>query len=60
MVNSQRVQAELWRKENAKWLLPIETNDVNESVELKRMENSFQLKDFYFKALEMLEQQKLQ
>lgn len=44
-------------KINAKWVLAIETNDVNESIELKSKENIFQLKDFYFKALEMIEQQ---
>ena len=57
MVDSQRVHAELWRKENFKWVLSIETNDVNESAELKSVENIFQLKDFYFKAREMMEQQ---
>jgi Uma2 family endonuclease len=58
MVDSQRVHVELWRKETSKWVLAFETNDVNESVELKSIGNTFQLQDFYFEALEMLEQQK--
>lgn len=59
MVDSQRVHVELWRKENSKWVLAFETNDVNESVELKSLENIFQLQDFYFEALEMMKQQQL-
>ncbi len=58
MVDSQRVHVELWRKETSKWVLAFETNDVNESVELKSIGNTFQLQDFYFEALEMLEQQR--
>lgn len=55
MVDSQRVHVELWRKENGTWLLATETNNVNDSVELKSIENTFPLQDFYFRALEMME-----
>lgn len=57
MVDSQRVHVELWRRENSKWVLAAETNDVNETIELKSIENLFQLHDFYFDALEMIKQQ---
>lgn len=57
MVDSQRVHVELWRRENSKWVLAAETNDVNETIELKSIENPFQLHDFYFEALEMIKQQ---
>lgn len=57
MVDSQRVHVELWRRENSKWVLAAETNDVNETIELKSIENLFQLHDFYFEALEMIKQQ---
>lgn len=56
-VDSQRVHVELWRRENSKWVLTAETNDVNEAIELKSIENIFQLEDFYFEALEMIQQQ---
>ena len=54
MVDSQRVHVELWRKENSKWVLAAETNDVNDAIELKSIENVFQIQDFYFEALEMM------
>lgn len=57
MVDSQRVHVELWRKENGKWMLATETNDINESVEFKSIENKFELRDFYFEALEMMAHQ---
>jgi Uma2 family endonuclease len=57
MVDSQRAHVELWRKENGTWMLVTETNDVNESVELKSIGNTFQLQDFYFEALEMIAHQ---
>ena len=57
MVDSVRVHVELWRKENGKWMLATETNDINESVELKSINNTFQLQDFYFEALEMMARQ---
>lgn len=57
MVDSQRVHVELWRKENGKWVLALESNDVNENVELKSIENNFGLQDFYFEALEMMKHQ---
>ncbi len=57
MVDSRRVHVELWRRENSKWVLAAETNDVNEAIELKSIENIFQLQDFYFEALEMIKQQ---
>lgn len=57
VVDSQRVHVELWRRENSKWVLASETNDVNETVELKSIENLFQLQDFYFETLEMIKQQ---
>lgn len=57
MVDSRRVHVELWRKENGKWVLASETNDINETIELKSVENLFLLQDFYFEALEMIEQQ---
>jgi len=57
MVDSRRVHVELWRKETGKWVLAAETNDVNETIELKSIENVFQLQDFYFEALELIQQQ---
>ncbi|MCW3106207.1 MAG: hypothetical protein JWQ09_713 [Segetibacter sp.] len=60
MVDSQRVHLELWRKENGTWMLVTEANDVNESVELKSIGNTFQLQDFYFEALEMILHQQQQ
>lgn len=57
MIDSQRVHVELWRKENNKWMLAAETNDVNETIELKSIENRFQIHDFYFEALEIIKQQ---
>lgn len=57
MVDSRRVHAELWRKENGKWLLAGETNDINESIELKSIENMFSLQDIYYETLEMIQQQ---
>jgi Uma2 family endonuclease len=57
MVDSQRVHVELWRKENGKWVLAAETNNVNDWIELKSIEDSFSLQDFYFEALEMIQQQ---
>jgi Uma2 family endonuclease len=57
MVDSRRVHVELWRRENSKWVLAAETNDVNEAIELKSIENIFQLEDFYFEALEIIQQQ---
>lgn len=57
MVDSGRVHVELWRKENGKWVLTAETNNVNETVELRSIEKLFSLQDFYFEALEMIEQQ---
>lgn len=59
MVDSQRVHVELWRKESSKWVLAAETNDVNETIELKSIGSAFPLQDFYFDALEMIEQQQL-
>ena len=58
MVDSQRVHVELWRRENGKWVLTKETNDVNDNIELKSLEGTFLLKDLYFDALEMIEQQR--
>ncbi len=57
MVDSRRVHVELWRKENGKWVLTSETNDVNKTIELKSIENSFSLQDLYFEALDMIELQ---
>lgn len=57
MVDSQRVHMELWRKENRKWVLAEETNEINETIELKSIENIFLLRDFYFDALEMIKHQ---
>ncbi len=57
MVDSRRVHVELWRKENHKWVLAAETNDVNQTIELKSIENTFSLQDFYFDTLKMMEQQ---
>jgi Uma2 family endonuclease len=58
MVDSQRVHVELWRNEAGKWVLAFETNDVNKSVELKSIDTTFDLQEFYFEALEMIGQQK--
>lgn len=55
MVDSQRVHVELWRKENNQWILAAETNDINQTIELKSINESFALSDFYFEALEMME-----
>jgi Uma2 family endonuclease len=57
MVDSRRVHVELWRKENGKWVLVTETNDINDSVELKSIGNTFGLEDFYFETLEMIAHQ---
>ena len=57
MVDSRRVYVELWRKENYKWVLAAETNNVNETIELKSVENTFLIQDFYFDTLEMIKQQ---
>ena len=54
MVDSQRVHVELWRKENSRWMLVMETNDVQEQIEFKSIENNFSLQDFYFEALQMI------
>ena len=58
MVDSQRVHVELWRRENGKWVLTKETNDVNDTIELQSIKGAFLLRDFYFEALEMIEQQR--
>lgn len=60
MIDSQQVYVELWRRENGKWVLATETANVNDEVELKSIGNSFLLKDFYFKALDMIEHQQKQ
>lgn len=57
MIDSQRVHVELWRKETNKWVLAAETNDVNETIELKSIESIFHLQDIYFEALEIIKQQ---
>ncbi len=57
MVDSRRVHVELWRRENGKWILAAETNDVKEIIELKKRWKHFSLQDFYFDALEMIERQ---
>ncbi len=57
MVDSRQVYVELWRKENGVWTLVSETNDINEMIELKSIENIFALQDFYFEALDMMEPQ---
>ena len=57
MIDSQRVHLELWRKENGKWVLATETNNVNEYIDLKSIESLYQLQDFYFDALEMIKRQ---
>lgn len=57
MVDSRRVYVELWRKENGKWVLAAETNDVNQTIEFKSIENVFPLHDFYFGTQELIEQQ---
>lgn len=57
LVDSQRVHVELWRKESGTWQLAAETNTVDDTIELKSIHNTFSLKDFYFKALEMMERQ---
>ncbi len=57
MVDSRRVHVELWRRENGRRLLAAETNDVNETIELKSIEGIFSLHDFYFDVLDMIEQQ---
>lgn len=54
MADSMRLHVELWRKENGRWILATETKDINESIELKSINNTFQLQDFYFEALEMM------
>lgn len=54
MVDSRRVHVELWQKTNKQWLLATETNDINDSIELKSIEESFSLNNFYFDALEMM------
>lgn len=58
MADSRRIHVELWRKEDGKWVLAAETNDVNETIEFKSIDTTFSLQDFYFEALEMIEQQK--
>jgi len=57
MVDSRQVYVELWRKENGVWTLVSETNNIDEMIELKSIENTFSLQDFYFRAIEMMEQQ---
>lgn len=57
MIDSQRIHVELWRKEDGKWVLAAETNEINKTVELKSLEIAFYLQDFYFESLEMMEQQ---
>ena len=57
MVDSQRVHVELWRKENTTWILATETNDVNDSIQLKSIGNNFKLNDFYYRALEMMDRE---
>ncbi len=57
MIDSRRVYVELWRKENEKWVLARETNDLNEKVELQSIESVFSMQDFYFRTLELIEQQ---
>jgi len=56
MVDSQRVHVELWRKKDGTWLLAAETNNANQTIELKSIENTFALNDFYYRAIEMMEQ----
>jgi Uma2 family endonuclease len=58
MVHSQRVHVELWRKEHGTWLLASESNDLNTALELKSIQNSFLLDDFYFRAIELIDEQK--
>lgn len=58
MVDSQQVLVELWRKENGRWTLVTETTDVNNTIELRSINATFLLKDFYLDALELIEQQK--
>lgn len=60
MVDSRKVYVELWRKENGKWFLATETSNVNETLELKSIENTFSLQDFYYRTLEMIEYQQQQ
>lgn len=57
MIDSRRVHVELWRRENAKWVLANETNDLNQAIELKSIGNEFKIQDFYFRAIELMELQ---
>ena len=57
MVDSLRVHVEVWLRENGKWVLAKETNEVKDSVELKSVDDMFKLEDFYYRALELIEQQ---
>ena len=57
MVDSRRVHVELWRRENDKWVLASETNDVKQTIELKSIENMFAAEDFYFDTQELIERQ---
>ena len=54
MVDSQRVHVELWRKEVEKWVLATETNTLDASVELQSLSSSFNVSDFYYNALDLL------
>ncbi len=57
MVDSRRVYTELWRKENNKWVLAYETNKISDSIELKSIDSTFLLEDFYFRVLDMIDRQ---
>ncbi|MFB9295371.1 Uma2 family endonuclease [Persicitalea jodogahamensis] len=47
LVDSRRVKAEVWRKEEGTWLLAIETNDLESNLELKSIDFTLSLHDVY-------------
>jgi len=57
MIDSQRVYVELWRKENNTWTLAAETENLNETMELKSINETFLLENFYFEAVDLIEKQ---
>jgi Uma2 family endonuclease len=57
MVDSRKVYVELWRRENNTWMLASETSNLDDTIELKSIDSSFSLQDFYFRAIEMMQLQ---
>jgi len=50
LIDSRQIKAEVWRKEEGIWLLALETNDLESTIELKSIGLTVSLRNIYNKT----------